>query len=527
MADFEPASDAASGARRFLTFRLDRRLYAVPAETVSEVIRVPAVARVPQAPRGLLGMANLRGAVLPVASLRGLLGRLGEQSGADARAIVLGGAAPVAVAVDAVEALVSVEPGRIETRQVQLAAEPGERLTGAFRSGADGDVAKVLDMQSLLAAAFLQQDRPARAVRTAIAEEGRHGALERQDRLISFTVADQEYALSLDCVREVLPAPRALTALPGVDAAVRGLASYRDRLLPLLSARQLLGLPPASIGAGDEKVVVVSVKEVLIGLVVDRMRSILPVDAALVEPVPTLLAARTGGEARIEGIYRGAGGGRLISILAPDQLFREDVMQRLGPADAATPQALSDGPAFVGEERPFLVFRIANEEFGLPIDCIDEVALVPEQITRVPHTPKFLEGVINLRGAVLPVVDQRRRFDLPALKDARARRLIVVRTAQHRAGLIVDSVSEVRRCRTDAIDPAPHLTGETTRLVDGVMNLQAAGRLILLMNPAELLSRSERGLLDVFQSKTGQAITSQAKPSHARGRRSKAPRTDA
>ena len=71
-------------------------------------------------------------------------------------------------------------------------------------------------------------------------------------------------------------------------------------------------------------------------------------------------------------------------------------------------------------ERNFLVFRLGDDEFGLPIEAVEEVAQVPEQITRVPKTPKFLEGVVNLRGDVLPVIDQRRRFDMPAL-DATAR----------------------------------------------------------------------------------------------------------
>src|SRR4029077_16909873 len=101
---------------RFLTFRANGQLYALPAEQVSEVICMPAVARMPQAPRGLLGLANLRGTVLPVASLRGLLGA-DEPAGATARAIVLDGAAPVALAVDGVEALVTVDADQIETRQ--------------------------------------------------------------------------------------------------------------------------------------------------------------------------------------------------------------------------------------------------------------------------------------------------------------------------------------------------------------------------------------------------------------------------
>jgi purine-binding chemotaxis protein CheW len=136
---------------------------------------------------------------------------------------------------------------------------------------------------------------------------------------------------------------------------------------------------------------------------------------------------------------------------------------------------------------------------------VDEVARVPEQITRVPKTPKFLEGVVNLRGEVLPVVDQRRRFDMPPLANGEARRLIVLRTERHRAGLIVDSVSEVLRCSSERLDEAPDLTGEATRLVQGVINLDEAGRIVLLLDPAELLTRTERSLLDAFKRKAKQA----------------------
>ncbi len=172
-------------------------------------------------------------------------------------------------------------------------------------------------------------------------------------------------------------------------------------------------------------------------------------------------------------------------------------MARLGHAGEAADLTAADQDR---ETLRFLVFRLGEDEFGLPIEVVDEVAQVPVQITRVPKTPKFLEGVINLRGEVVPVVDQRRRFDMPPLEDGARRRLVVVRTERHRACLIVDSVSDVLSAQADAIEPAPDLTGETTRLVSGVINLERAGRMILVLDPTELLSRTERGLLDKFQA---------------------------
>jgi purine-binding chemotaxis protein CheW len=491
------AAEAAGASLRFLTFWIDERLYAFPTEQVSEVIHVPPVARVPQAPASLMGVANLRGSVLPVASGRGLLGRGAKPATASNRAIVLDGGAPVAVVVDAVVGLVSVDADKVETRPAEVATESGEVLTGAFRVEGATEVAKVLDLRALLSTAFVPRQRPERRTlaQDAVVGVADVGTDDAQ-KLVTFDVAGQEYGLALDAVQEIIPAPERSAFVPRAEAVVLGVMGYRDSLLPLLSLRALLGLPLASGVSERDKVVVTHVGPTLVGLVADGMRTLVAAKPELVEPTPPMLAARTGGEAKVQAIYRGDGGRRLVSILSPDQLFREDVMQRLGEAETATiaaPQGVAD------EQVQFLVFRLGDDEFGLPIETVDEVATVPAQITRVPKTPKFLEGVINLRGEVLPVVDQRRRFDMAAAPHPEARRLIVLRTERHRAGVIVDSVSEVLRCGVDQIEEAPDLTGEATRLVRGVVNLETAGRIVLLLDPAELLTRAERGLLDAFQ----------------------------
>ncbi len=281
--------------------------------------------------------------------------------------------------------------------------------------------------------------------------------------LISFDVAGQDYALPVEAIREIVPLPAAISVVPRAEAVLLGVASWRGTLLPLLSLRGLLGFPLASERTGAEKVLVTVIEGALVGLVADRARALLRADASAIDPAPAMLAARSGGESKITAIYRGDSGRRLISLLAPEHLFREDVMRRIGGQFTVSPGPAPVPDAARGPSRQFVVFRLGAEEFGLPIAAVDEVARVPDTITRVPKTPDFLEGVINLRGEVLPIVDQRRRFGMPAFEGT-SQRLIVVRADRHRAGLIVDSVSEVFRVAAASIEPAPDLrTGRPKR----------------------------------------------------------------
>ena len=492
---------------RYLTFRVGQRRYALLATAVSEVIRIESVARVPQGPRALLGLTNLRGLVVPVVGLRELLGQDAGSDGLAMLGLVLNHVVPTALVVDAVESLEEVSTERIDRADEAWDPADGEKICGAFKRGQAQELTKILDIEALLAAAFAERSaaKPRErsgwgSVRRTVAEE----ASRAIERLLTFTLAAQEFAFPLTDVEELLPLPASVSTVSRTDTIILGFTSIRDSLIPLLSLRGLLGFEAAS-RSGREKVLISTVAGMPVGLVVDDARAVVSAETSAMEPVPAVLTARTGGESRIRAVYRGDGGRRLISILSPELLFRDEVMQRLAKVRPVhTPK--NPGSAALRHEAIFLVFRLGDAEFGLPIDAVVEVASLPAQITRVPKAPKFLEGVVNLRGDVLPVVDQRRRFDMPAL-DAPTRRLgcVVVKTQQLRAGLIVDSVTDVLRTLADAISPPPELTSQISRLVHGVVNREASQRLVLLLDPTELLTRAELGQLDTFQTRSRKA----------------------
>lgn len=263
---------------------------------------------------------------------------------------------------------------RIETRSAQLSVERGERLNGAFPLGDGHGAVKILDVQAPLAEMFARRTRVnhPNVARSVLATQAPEAAAEERDTFVTFDVAGQEFALDIGLVQEIVALPGAIAAAPRADKAVAGMMALREQLLPLVSMRELLGFAPAPISETRAKVIVASVGGGLVGLIADRARAVISADLALIDPVPPVIQARSGGETPIKSIYRGEEGRRLVSILAPEQLFRGDVMKRLGEVrDAFAPQPQIDR---VSGERKFLVFRLGQDEFGLPVEAVVEVA---------------------------------------------------------------------------------------------------------------------------------------------------------
>src|SRR5512146_1119819 len=132
-------------------------------------------------------------------------------------------------------------------------------------------------------------------------------------------------------------------------------------------------------------------------------------------------------------------------------------------------------------------FRIGAETFGVPIDRVHEIVRVPE-ITAVPEAPDCVEGVINLRGKIISVVDLRKRFGEQVIKPSKKNRILVAEVEGKRVGLIVDSASEVLKIAANEIDAPPNVFEEgELNYVTGVGKLN--DRLIILVDLNKVLQR--------------------------------------
>jgi len=145
----------------------------------------------------------------------------------------------------------------------------------------------------------------------------------------------------------------------------------------------------------------------------------------------------------------------------------------------------------MSRETHIVGFRVGRETYGVPITSLHEIVRVPE-ITAVPDAPDYLEGVINLRGKIVSVVDLRKRFGQPSTNLDRRSRILVVEHNGRLAGMIVDSASEVLKIPESEIEAAPGMMQDGgLDCVTGLGKYQ--GRLIILLDVSKVLTVRQAG----------------------------------
>lgn len=134
-------------------------------------------------------------------------------------------------------------------------------------------------------------------------------------------------------------------------------------------------------------------------------------------------------------------------------------------------------------------FNIGSEEFGVDILKVQEINRMVE-ITRVPQAPHYVEGVINLRGKVIPIIDLRKRFSLEVKEYDKNTRIVVVDINGSIMGMVVDSVSEVLRLPSNTIEPPPEIVaGINSEYIKGVAKLE--DRLLIFLDLSKVIDVSE------------------------------------
>ena len=151
---------------------------------------------------------------------------------------------------------------------------------------------------------------------------------------------------------------------------------------------------------------------------------------------------------------------------------------------------------YSGEKLQVVSFHLGSEEYGVDISQVQEIIRMVD-ITHVPRAPHFMEGVINLRGQLIPIIDLRTRFGMTRAGHTKNTRIVVTEIAGKRVGIIVDSVSEVLNLPIENVEEAPEMiAGVGTEYISGVGKVN--DRLIILLELQKVISTQEKQELETL-----------------------------
>ena len=402
----DKSSSADTEVQKVVTFRIAKEEFAFHMEHVREILRVETPNQVPDVPEYVLGVLTVRGQILPVVDLRRLLQ---QRSLADEFA---DSCRPLREEYE--RWLDQIEKGFAGASQSKVDASVTERLRKWL---AETNSSSQLLMEALAKVRGLNEKVVKQLqVRTKHEESG-----------------DQDSARA--CAEE---------ALSGGREAAAALRKFEEQIAQNIQE--------------DQRIIVVDADGFVLGLVVDHVHEVLNVPRNLMEPPPRITSS---GGMELSGVAKLDDGARLIMLLDVASLMKDQKLQDVQNSSAQSVEEKKTGEihktgasAQEMAEVQLVTFLLGDEEYGIPISQIQEIDRIAK-ITKVPKAAEFIEGITNLRGEVIPVLDTRKRFDLEVKPSDDRTRIIIVDLGGIKTGLVVDSVREVLNLAKKDIAPPP------------------------------------------------------------------------
>jgi len=479
-----------SAEMQMVTFTLGNESFGVDIMNVQEIIRIPDITRVPQAPVYVDGVTNLRGQILPVLDTRTKFGMEKGERNASSRVIVVDvNGKRAGLNVDSVSEVLRVEGRNIEAAPATISGDiDSQSIAGVVKIEDGKKLVMILNVAHLCSIedGAAEEGKGERGIKSR-AGNIETGSLE-EVQIVSFLLGDEEFGLEIEKVKEIIRFPE-IVKVPNVPYYIKGIISLRDTLMPIVDLR-------AKLNAGSDettdstRVVVADINGALMGLIVDRVYEVIRVSKDKIYPPPQVVAGGSG--EKITGIARLDEGRRIIMLMDLEDMVSREVLEELGRHEIKEREESEGSVHFLEEmdEEQMVVFRLAGEQFGVGINQVQEITKL-SKITKVPRAPRYVEGVVNLRGDVIPVIDLRKRFELEMKEYTHSTRIIVSDINNTKIGIIVDEVLEVLRVPGRYMEGAPEICQDDKiqKFLEGIANLNE--RMIMMLDLENILQARE------------------------------------
>jgi purine-binding chemotaxis protein CheW len=305
---------------------------------------------------------------------------------------------------------------------------------------------------------------------------------KEEEQIIIFNIGGGEFGFNINYVKEIIRLP-AIMKVPNTPSFIEGVFSIRNQLIAVVNLGKLLGL---DFKQPDEysRVVIINSGSFSFGVIVDKVSHVMVVLKKLFKESNEITNS-----SYVKGIYNLNKGKRLIIMLEPLKLI--SLEEAKGIAGFDLKERVNDKSLNVSDEdnnfEHIVVFKLDEVEYGIKISNVQGINRMSE-ITHFPGVPVFINGMANLRGDIIPILNLRKLFTVHDSGTCNESKFLVVEFQNKKIGIVIDSASEVLKVPKSYLEEASEVFDGNNNYIDKIAKLNNGKRIVLILNLKEVLS---------------------------------------
>lgn len=460
-----------------VVFNINEIEYAIHISKVKEIIRIPYLIKMPNVQEAIKGLCNLRGELLPVIEAGKLFNVHSKEFSELSRIIVLeNNGQKAGMITDKVAEVISISREYVKEAPTNIKGMDNGYVDGIVILDNGKRVIILLNTEAIISLGNLSYHDEKEIV--DIKEEIFETQENDEEQILLFYIAGGEYGINVNYVKEIIRLPK-LSKSPYAPIYIEGLFSIRKELIPLINLGKLLDISSAEPNDAM-RVVVINYENSYFGILVDKVSQIARINRKLlIDKSKIEYGYRID---FISGMISLDNGNRLVMILEPYSLIKLSATDdKVSTARVINTPDKSDESDNIYEH--LLIFKLNNEEYAINIGYVHEISRINE-ITRLPGAPYYIDGMVDLRGELLPVLNLRKAFNMQSFYTYTDDKIIVAEYENKRLGILIDSTSEIIKLHDSNIEDAPKLFNESSgsNYIHKVAKLSNNTRNVMILN---------------------------------------------
>jgi len=453
-----------------LQIRLGDEYFGIDSDDSNQILRVPIITSIPLTNSYLNGIVVLNGKIVPVLDLKKVLdiGSV-DIKNEESRIITLNfDGEEVAILVDEVVDAFNMDESNYDENTSQ-----DNSIVGFYKQ--NDDLIQIIEPKNIINDDMIESFQPLEVDKISDSSEDGLSSDTDTNRYLFFKSQSEFFAVDIELVAELIFVPDEITPIAGGDSSNLGAITLRDEVIDVFDFNVVFGFSAVDIKDENARLLILRDEDKKLALCVEDVQEIKDVDISKIESLNVSM-----GDNKIEALYKDEKS--IVSIVSATY-FREliDEFSVTTQKDDEIDEQ-KDGSSSM---RELAVFAIEKEEFAFDIESVQEI-ITYQEVTPLPESDEYIDGVINLRGSIIPVVNLPKKLDFkPKLTDKS--KIVVCTTEGEKVGFLVDDVNDIMFID----DKFVSVSKNSEALIKSTISLDDGKRVILELRIEKIISADD------------------------------------